>query len=165
MIQKGWHDYSLEVFFGMLTKGPTKFLEILAKRMSEELSHQSDRDLPHTKFPYGISTISQLQAHEAAGVLLLLVFSLHCNVLWDKCASKCVHTLFVNSRYVDKRKVREYRNLFEMLLCMEAWYKVKNVPKRQIDNGQATAAIAAAMKDYVKTVAREQGHGMEFLKA
>jgi hypothetical protein len=128
MIQKGWHDYSLEGFFGILTDGPIRFVERLAKRLSEQLLHQSDRDLPRTQFPYGISTISQLQAHEAAGVLLLLVLSLHCHLGWDKHQPHEKHS-FVKSRHVNEKKVREYRTLFETLLCMEAWYKLKQVPK------------------------------------
>jgi hypothetical protein len=80
MIQKGWHNFSpLEGFLGILINSPIKFVvETLAKHMlSEQLHHKSDRDLPLTKFPYGNSTISQLQAHEAAGGVLLLVLSLH----------------------------------------------------------------------------------------
>jgi hypothetical protein len=163
MIQKGWHDYSLDGFFGILSDGPIRFLEALAKRMSEQLHHQSDRDLPRTKFPHGISTISQLQAHEAAGVILLLVLSLHCHVGWDKDNLSEKHS-FVNSSFVNDKKVREYRTLFETLLCMEAWYKLKKVPKAQIDSGQARAAISVAMEKYVKTVDRQEGMGMDLTK-
>jgi hypothetical protein len=42
MIQKGWHECSLEVFFGILSDAPTRFVETLAKRMSDQLQHQSD---------------------------------------------------------------------------------------------------------------------------
>jgi hypothetical protein len=102
--------------------------------MSEQLHHQFDHDLPRTKFPHGISTISQLQVHEAAGVILLLVLSLHCHVGWDKDNCSEQHC-FVNSRFVNDKKVWEYRTLFETLLCMEAWYKLKKVLKSQIDPG------------------------------
>jgi hypothetical protein len=153
-IQKGWHEYALEGFFGVLSDGPTRFVEMIAKRLSEQLRHQSDRDLPRTSFPHGISTIAQLQAHEAAGVLLLLVLSLHCHIGWDMGREK--HS-FVNSRYVEEKKVLEYRTLFETLLCVEAWYKLKKVPKVDIDSGRAKAAIRVAMKQYVMTVNRQEG--------
>jgi hypothetical protein len=162
MIQKGWHEYSLEGFFGVLTDGPIKFVERLAKRLSEQLHHQSDRDLPRTRFPYGISTISQLQTHEAAGVLLL-VLSLHCHLGWDKHQRHEKHS-FVNSRHVNEKKVREYLTLFETLLCMEAWYKLKQVSKEQIDSGQAKVSICLAMDKYVVTVDRQEGKGMDLIK-
>jgi hypothetical protein len=60
MIQKGWHNYALDGFFRLLTDGPIRFLEALAKRMSDQLHHQSDHDLPRTKLTHGISTMRQL---------------------------------------------------------------------------------------------------------
>jgi hypothetical protein len=160
MIQKGWHDYSPDCFFGILSDGPIRFLEALAKRMSEQLHHQSDCNLPRTKFPHGISTISHLQAHEAAGVILLLVLSLHCHVGWDKDNCSEQHS-FVNSRFINDKKVWENCALLETLLCMEAWYKFKKVLKSQIDSGQARAAISVAMEKNVKTVDRQEGMGID----
>jgi hypothetical protein len=161
--QKGWHEYSLEGFFGILTPAPILFVEALAKFMSEQLQHQCDRDLPRTKFPRGISKSSQLQAHKATGVLLLLVLSLHSHVGWDRHDHHHNHS-FVNSSYVNKKNVWDYRTLFEMLLCMEAWYKLKDVPKKQIDSGNAKAAICVAMDKYVATVNRKVGNGIDLVK-
>jgi hypothetical protein len=64
---------------------------------------------------------------------------------------------------VDAKKVRDYQTLFEMLLCMEAWYKIKNVPRNQINSGSAKAAISVAMDKYVVTVNRQTGNGMNLV--
>jgi hypothetical protein len=63
VIQKSWHDNSLNMFIGLLTDGPRWFLEALAKHMLEQLHHQSQCNLPCRKFSHGTFTISQLQAH------------------------------------------------------------------------------------------------------
>jgi hypothetical protein len=47
---------------------------------------------------------------------------------------------------------------------MEAWYKLKNVPRDQIDCGTAKAALCVAMDKYVATVDRQTGKGMNLIK-
>lgn len=47
---------------------------------------------------------------------------------------------------------------------MESWYKVKAVPKGQIDSGEALAAIRVAMEKCVSTVNRKEGNGMDLIK-
>jgi hypothetical protein len=91
------------------------------------------------------------------------MLALHSNLGWDKEISGNPHS-FVNSRHVDEKKLRVYLTLFETLLCMEAWYQVKHVPKRQIDSGFATGAICVAMDKYVVTMDRQEGKGMDMIK-
>jgi hypothetical protein len=47
---------------------------------------------------------------------------------------------------------------------MEAWYKLKDVPKKQIDSDDAKAAICVAMDKYVATVNRKVGNGIDLVK-
>ena len=54
-IQKGWYIYTLQALYGMLSGTPLDFLDCLARRVSRQCRHQSDRDFPRLTFLNGIN--------------------------------------------------------------------------------------------------------------
>jgi hypothetical protein len=168
MIQLGWEKYGLAEFYGKVIKGKTSdFLDKLCQAVSENMTRQSDRDFPRTNFPKPFSTILQLNANEYSGVLLVLVVSMHSRICWDNKRpdrkSSTKHS-FANSDSIDRRRVKKFRDLFEMMLCFEAWYKLDKVPKSAIDSGASEKMTRAAIRQFVETVDRQEGNGMDLPK-
>jgi hypothetical protein len=120
-LQKGWYQYALDGFFSKMGgQAIIDFLESLVLRVSADCVHQSDRNMPRLKFANGIQSFANLQAHETTGVLLLIVISLHCKIGWDNNSTALMtNNSFVCSRHCNVSHVKDYRDLFEMLLCME----------------------------------------------
>ena len=80
LISLGWFKYCLEAFSSQ-AGGPgsiaLKQYDRLRSMIGQQLSRQSDRDIPRTNFPKGISSTSNLVGHKIAGCLLLKLFALH----------------------------------------------------------------------------------------
>jgi hypothetical protein len=175
-IQKGWYLYALEGFYKVVKGKTLEFLEQLVERVSMDCDHQSDRSMPRLKFPNGISSYANLQAHETTGVLLLIVIALHCEIGWDtnKHAVATKHSFARNTQHCDTKVVKKYRELFETLLCMEQWLKLPLVKKAQVrrtpgETGLATEspakqALRGAVKLFVDTVDCKEGNGMKLTK-
>jgi hypothetical protein len=110
-------------------------------RMSGDCAHQSDRNMPRLKFASGIQSYANLQAHEMTGVLLLIVIALHCAIGWDTNSNTpTTNNSFVCSHHCNVHHVKDYRDLFKMLLCMEQWLKLPSVRKADVlPNGGASA--------------------------
>jgi hypothetical protein len=77
-IQKGWYMYTLSALYKVLSGYPMEFLDTLARNISRQCNHQSDRDLPRLAFPNGIMSYKLLHAHEMSGRLLLTMICLYC---------------------------------------------------------------------------------------
>jgi hypothetical protein len=164
----------LEGFYSQMG-GPSilDFLESVVQRVSADCRHQSDRNMPRLRFANGIQSYANLQAHETTGVLLLIVISLHCKISWDKHSTdSATVNSFARSRFCKVRKVLDYRDLFETLLCMEQWIKLPSVRKADVtptgagrnSESPAKSALRIAIKKFVKTVDRSKGLGMKLTK-
>jgi hypothetical protein len=105
----------------------------------------ANRNMPHFKFANGIQSYANLQAHETTGVLLLIVIALHCKIGWDNnSTSSMTNNSFIRSHHCNVCIVKEYRDLFEMLLCMEQWLKLPSVRKADVTPNGATLADSPA---------------------
>ena len=172
-IQKGWYLYALDGFYSKIGGQAIRdFLDHLVTRVSADCAHQSDRNMPRLKFANGILSYANLQAHETTGVLLLIVISLHCNIGWDKnSATSMTKNSFIRSRNCNVHHVKQYRDLFETLLCMEQWLKLPSVRKADVTSSggihlesRAKTALQIAVKKFVKMVNRSTGMGMKLTK-
>jgi hypothetical protein len=101
---------------------------------SVDCIHQSDCNMPHLKFANGIQSFSNLQAHKTTGILLLIVISLHCKISWDKnSTASMTKNSIVHSHHCNLHHVKDYRDLFEMLLRMEQWIiKLPSIRKTDV---------------------------------
>ena len=104
------------VFFHQI--GPTsksaKAINTLAKLHGKLFQHQSDRDMPHTKFAKGIQE-GKLMAKQHHGVLLMMAAILHSTrggQLLGESKKGCFNT---------KEKIRDWVLLVETLLEWEHW--------------------------------------------
>jgi hypothetical protein len=128
--------------------------------------------MPRLKFANGILSYANLQAHETTGVLLLIVISLHCKIGWDiHNVAPTTNNSFIRSRHCNGHLVKQYRDLFETLLCMEQWLKLAKVRKADVTPGGGTGsdssaktALRIAVRKFVKTVNRCDGMGMKLTK-
>ena len=138
-IQKGWYIYTLQALYGMLSGTPLDFLDCLARRVSRQCRHQSDRNFPRLTFPNGIKSYKMLHAHEISGLLLLLTICLHCHIGWDKNhTGEITKNSFVRNTACSKphilRRLKHFRALLQMLLCMEAWMKQDSVDRKVVSS-------------------------------
>lgn len=175
-IQKGWYVYTLSGLYGMLSGKPMGFLDSLARRISRQCRHQSDRDFPRLSFPNGITSYKLLHAHEMSGLLLLLTICLYCHLGWDKNhEGDITANSFVRNRncFSKRSRLKQFRDLLEMLLCMEAWMKQDSVDRKVVSPRQhrnkpyesaGKEALRIAMSKYVKVVSRKEGHGLKHVK-
>jgi hypothetical protein len=134
-IQKGWYVYMLSGLYELLEGRSMGFLDTLAKRISRQCQHQSDRDLPRLSFPNGIMSYKLLHAHEMSGLLLLITICLFSYLGWDKNhTGDITKNSFVRNRKCSSilSLLKNYRELIEMLLCMEAWMKQQSVDKNLV---------------------------------
>jgi hypothetical protein len=78
VVDLGLFKYGLEGFFIYLgmnpkSKAPCKILMHMARRIGRFLSHQSDRGLPGTYFPFGVTGGTKLSGNEYQGALLVIL--------------------------------------------------------------------------------------------
>jgi hypothetical protein len=72
-IQKGWYIYTLQVLYDLLSHKALDFLDSLARCVSRQCHHPSDRDFSQLSFlNNGIKSYKMLHVHEMRGLLLLL---------------------------------------------------------------------------------------------
>jgi hypothetical protein len=175
-IQKGWYVYTLSALYELLSGKPMEFLDSLSRRVSRQCRHQSDRDFPRLAFPNGITSYKLLHAHEMSGLLLLLTICLHCHLGWDKnhTGDITLNSFVRNSHCSRKRsRLKQFRELLELLLCMEAWMKQEKVDRKLVTprkrrgvnyESAAKEALRVAVSKYVKVVSRKKGHGLKHVK-
>jgi hypothetical protein len=170
-IQKGWYVYALSALYKLLSGKPMEFLDSLSRRVSRQCRHQSV-----LAFPNGIMSYKLLHAHEMSGLLLLLTICLYCHLGWDKNHTSVItaNSFVCNPHCFSKRShLKQFRDLLEMLLCMEAWMKQEKVDRkavtpRQVRNKQYESAgkeaLQIAISKYVKVVSCKVGHGLKHVK-
>jgi hypothetical protein len=112
-----------------------EFWDSLSRRVSRQCRHQSDRDFPRLAFPNGITSYKLLDAHKMSGLLLLLTIFLHCHLGWDKnhTGDIMANSFVCNSHCFQKRsRLKQFRELLELLLCMRAWMKLEKVDRKLV---------------------------------
>jgi len=168
-VQSGLMKYAHNQFYAdVITIGnmPARYLDKVCSEVSIALSKQSDRDYPRTKFPLPVSKDSQFRSCDYPGGLLVIVIALHMHCCWAKSgtATGADENSPGSSRHVNNKDVEDYRNLFELLLAYEVWYRLDKVPMEDVANGTGTKATRSLLDLYKKTVKREGGKGLKLTK-
>jgi hypothetical protein len=119
-----------------------------ARRIGLALTHQSDRKLPRTYFPNGISGGTKLAGHEMSGVLLVMLIM--CNMELSK-----AHLL--TARKFREDHLRGWIHLLELLLTYRWWLKLEKVSLEECRN--SLRATKHMLQKYKQVVKRK--HGMK----
>jgi hypothetical protein len=122
-----------------------------ARRIGLALSHQSDRKLPRTYFPNGITGGTKLAGHEMSGVLLVMLIM--CNMELSK-----AHLL--SARTFKEDHLRGWIHLLELLLTYRWWLKLEQIPLEECRN--SLRATKHMLRKYKQVVKRK--HGMKLNK-
>jgi hypothetical protein len=128
-------------------------VDVWARRIGKALGHQSDRNLPRTYFPNGVTGGTKLAGHEMNGVILVLLIL---------CKLTESRTLLLTSKYIDQHQIRGWIKLFESLLVWRWWLKLPSIALAEIQASEhATHALLKLFKSVVK---REHGSKLLIIK-
>ena len=138
-------------------KSPPLLLQVIeryAKRIGRRLSHQSDRSLPRTYFPTGVTSGTKLSAHELPGVCLVLLIM---------CKMESTRELISKKfgGYTDSR-LKRWVKLFELMLSWRWWMKKEVLPKNEVL--LSVTAIQQFCIYFKNVVNRQEGQGMKIIK-
>jgi hypothetical protein len=159
VVDLGLFKYGLEGFFICLgmnpkSKGPCKILmqlDSMARRIGRFLSHQSDRGLPRTYFPFGVTGGTKLSGHEYQGVLLVILIMCHMEES---------RMLFLTK--ISIPVLHQWIRLFELLLGWRYWLKKASIPRVEVEASRL--ATQNLMMMFKRTVKRKHGNGSKFPK-
>ena len=125
----------------------------LAKQYGKLLTHQSDRDLPHTNFAKGIQK-GKLMAKQFRGVLLIMAAVIR-STLGRKLLKK-------KKSFGKENGVRDWTLLVELLLEWEAYLTLKQMKKKDV---KRLAKKHRYIMYIIKEVAdRSKGMGLKLMK-
>ena len=131
-----------------------RVIERYARKIGRRLSHQSDRSLPRTYFPTGVTSGTKLAAHEMPGVCLVMLIM---------CKMESTRVLITKKLggCTDRRLLR-WVKLFELILSWRWWLKKENIPKEEVD--LSITAIKKLHLFFKSVVNRQDGQGMKIIK-
>jgi hypothetical protein len=136
------------------SKAPCKILmefDSIARRIGRFLSHQSDRELPQTYFPSGVTAGTKLSGHEYQGVLLVVLIMCYmeesCSMFLSKMPVSVLH---------------QWIRLLELLLGWRYWLKKSSIPRLEVEQSQL--ATQNLMMMFRSTVKRNHVNGSKFPK-
>jgi hypothetical protein len=168
-IELGLMKYAIRGFSIALGLNPDKdsgsfpvlfhVIERYARQIGRRLGHQSDRSLPRTYFPTGVTTGTKLAAHKLPGVCLAMLIM---------CKMESTRLLITKKlggpttgAHKDRR-INDWVKLFELMLSWRWWLKKDRLPKEEVD-----VSITAIKKLHVffkSVVNRQDGQGMKIIK-
>ncbi len=159
LLELGLFKYTIEGFCVNLGYSPQsksypkiiKDLDNWARRIGRFLGHQSDRALPRTYFPNGISGGTKLAGHEMNGVLLVLLIL--CNLESSK-------RLLLSK--MTEYQLRGWAALLEMLLSWRWWLKRPQLPLLEVV--AAKHCVKDLLKLFKRVVNRQHGSGLILIK-
>ncbi len=159
VVDLGLFKYGLEGFFICLgmnpkSKAPCKILmelDSMARRIGRFLSHQSDRQLPRTYFPFGVTGGTKLSGHEYQGVVLVVLIM---------CVMEESRLMFLSK--ISVTVLHQWIRLFELLLGWRYWLKKASIPRLEVEQSQL--ATQNLMMMFKTTVKRKHGNGSKFPK-
>jgi hypothetical protein len=127
-VDLGTFKYGIKAFFMAIGAENCKLHSVIdewARRVGKYLLHQSDRDLPRTYFPNGISGGTKLAAHEQIGVFLVLHILL---------SMEAPRQLILNYKNNDmtRTKLNRWRTAFGLQLAWRAWIKRPSIPLEEV---------------------------------
>ena len=109
-------------------------INALANAYGHLFAHQSDRDMPKTKFSNGIQG-GKLMAKEFLGVLLLIA-----TILWSTKGQKLLLAK-KSSMFAKDKKLDKWSVLVETLLMWEMWLKSDTMTKKHVHRSKKNTFI------------------------
>ena len=149
----------LEQFYIALGSNPKKkgttvllmSLDSMARRVGRYMCHQSDRGLPRTYFPNGVTGGTKIAGHEYPGIMLVVLIL---------CNMKESQDLFLKK--MDRKTLRKWIRLFEMTLSWRSWLKLDVIPRMEVAKSQkANEKLIERVK---KTINRIHGNALCLIK-
>ena len=121
---------------GILTKKTADWVDAQCKELHKQLRWQSDKDMPRTSFPTGISCLAKMTGNERTGVLLLLllVVCIDNTHHWAKCGQKASKRKFSPHEtgylvWILKKDLADnMMKILSLLLLLEGFLKCTRVP-------------------------------------
>jgi hypothetical protein len=152
VVDLGLFKYRLEGFFICLgmnleSKAPCKIL----MELDSIARHQSDRELPRTYFPFGVTAGTKLSGHEYRGVLLVVLIM---------CYMEESRSMFLSKMSVSV--LHQWIRLLELLLGWRYWVEKASIPPLEVEQSQL--ATQNLMMMFKSTVKRNHGNGSKFPK-
>ena len=146
---------ALRVLFGntVLGMAAVVLLDRLHKRISFELSRQSDRDLPRGSVKNGVLDVTKCQSHERIGNLVRLLYLAYTTS--GRSAMK--EYAWLNSA----RRRKKFILFIKLYVAMEQWFHESN-PKEQVR--RARSKIAFVLKLMKELFPRSEGQGYNIPK-
>ncbi|WP_288992458.1 hypothetical protein [uncultured Marinobacter sp.] len=128
-------------------------LDVWARKIGKALGHQSDRKMPRTYFPNGVTGGTKLAGHEMNGVILVLLIL---------CKMKEPRTMLLNAKNFQDHHLRGWIKLFESMLVWRWWLKLPSVPKNEIKASEYSTH--KLLKLYRSVVKRKHGSKLLVIK-
>eukprot|EP00980_Cylindrotheca_fusiformis_P015816 scaffold4629_cov75-Cylindrotheca_fusiformis.AAC.1 len=116
------------------------------------LNHQSDRDLPRTKFKNSLFSTTKKAGHEHAGVLLNLLLAM----LSDR-----GRQILLEHRTINEGPLEDKVYLFELALCFESWLRKDVYHRSELENLQEGLNHYV---DHVRNTCHRKGMGPLLIK-
>jgi hypothetical protein len=159
LLELGLFKYAIEGFCVSLgyvatSKSPPKILkeiDVWARLIGRYLGHQSDRGLPRTYFPNGVTGGTKLAGHEMNGVLLVLL--LLCKLESSKAVIRTKVSVI---------QLQGWVQLFESLLTWRWWLKRPTLPMSEV--AASEPCTKALLRMFKTVVNRQHGAGMLLIK-
>ncbi len=130
-----------------------QLLDVWARKIGRALGHQSDRQMPRTYFPNGVTGGTKLAGHEMNGVILVLLIL---------CKMKEPRKLLLTSKYFPEHHLRGWLKLFESMLVWRWWLKLPSVPLSEIQASEYSTH--KLLKLYRSVVKRKHGSKLLVIK-
>ena len=157
MIDLGILKYLVVVFFASIGSQDSKLHSLVdtwAKRVGKHLQHQSDRNLPRTYFPNGISGGTKLNGHEYVGVVLVLAILLRMDGPRK--------TILKYQDSMSGKKLDQWANLFELCVCWRKWLQKESIPKEEAVRSKK--AHMKLVEIIIKYAERQEGNEWKIIK-
>ena len=137
-----------------------------ARTFHQLLKWQSDKDLPRTNFPHGITKMSYMQAHERTGILLVFLIVLVTDYNHAPRNSRQVlkshEPGYIQKSIKDLGRLNEVVKGLYLCLVYEAYVKCKKIPKNMIK--KVKQFIPYFLEQYKDSFPRITGEGHNILK-
>ena len=154
VVRKGIVEWSVKSVLEHLTDGPKAQLDELAIEFKNTHRQQYRNAFPKTSFASGFTNLSNIRASEWVGILYLMCILAQKGVAWD---------IIDNAlKKGNNGKVEDVLNVFEMILCFEAWINQPSFfsldDNDMLRNGHmAILTMMLHIKRYLPKSSRAQG--------
>ena len=156
MIDLGIFKYLVQVFFDDMGPKDCKLHSLIdswAKRVGRHLQHQSDKQLPKTYFPNGISGSTKLNGHEYVGVVLVLTLLLQMDG---------PQNTIINTYNIPSATIHRWSKLFELCVCWRKWLQKGECSKDEIIKSKQ--GHVKLLETINKVAKRQEGNGWKVVK-